>query len=400
MNRLALLFARRLLFSRRTAFLRGLNILVLLGVALSTAALVTVFNVMRGFQEELQQRWIGLNAHVTITPFNPEGAAEKKITGALLGWGTIKAMEPIVEGEVIVRSAAAEEALAAKLRGVASISPEFLERVESFPQDEERFSLWMGEDLAAYLDADPLFGSRVELLYPFGEIGPSGDWVPNKKTFSLSRTFRSGLYQWDAYQMLVPYDEAVRLLGEQGRESLQLRLRRFGDLAAVEKKLSALAPPPFHVETFAGQNRKLFSALKLERLAMGFILGLFALIAFLSLANSELLYLEAKRRDLAILRILGLKARETARLFLSLGGMLSGLGAVAGGVLGLAVSALLYFFPIPLPSTYYLDILPVRISPFFTAGVVLFGTFLGLGVSLFPALQTRKLPLLAVVREE
>ena len=85
MNPLSRLIAWRYLFSSRQRFVPLLSGVALGGVALGVFSLVVVLSVMRGFQNELNSRWIGLNAHLTVRlPLN--GEDDKKIRETVSAW--------------------------------------------------------------------------------------------------------------------------------------------------------------------------------------------------------------------------------------------------------------------------------------------------------------------------
>lgn len=405
------LIAWRYLFASRERLVKFLAGVALSGILLSVASLILVLSLLRGFQTELNRRWIGLNAHLTVTPFSAgEGAAGKagrKLLAALKAWPEISEWSPFADGEVIVQ--AAEEggppAMAAKLRGIENLSPASKKHLNLFP-DGEIFSAAGdaigGEDLLSSLGIGMGAGDRLVLTYPFGEIGPTGDYVPTQKTFHVSHSFRTGIYEWDAYRLLVPLPQALALLGEQAETGLMIYLKDGLQLTAIQKKISTsgLLPPGSKITTFAEQNQRLFAALQKERLAMTVILVLFVLIATFSVVGLLLLFIDAKHRDLAILRAIGLPLRGARLLFWSLGGWLGGIGSLLGGALGIAVCLVLQHYPIRLPATYYLDFLPVEISLGTTIAILITGLVLALLSATYPVRVASKMEILEMLREE
>lgn len=394
MHGLSRLLAWRYLFSNRLRFTRLLTGVALFGIALSVWSLIVVMSVMKGFQTELNRRWIGLNAHLTIhAPTLPESIAT---------WPEIKELHAFAEGEVIVQVPGEREtiSLAGKILGVDTLSPDFVKAMTLFPAVADSFSLLMGEELASSLGVHPDFNQEVTLLYPFGEIGPSGDWVPQRERMPVSHLFKTGLYQWDAYRVIVPLKKAQALLGDQAEKGWQIRLKNLSDLKSVQGKLAQQLPEGSRVESVWDQNRRILAALRLERLAMAFVLILFAIIASFSVMGLLLLFVDAKRRDIALLRAIGLTGSKTTGIFFQLGGILGGIGSVIGGGLALLTGYWLTRHPIPLSSTYYLDTLPVKME----WGSVVFMMLLGIGVSLFaagyPARLASRFEILPMLREE
>lgn len=394
--------AWRYLFSTRQRFVPLLAGVTLAGCTLGFFFLTLVLGILRGFQEELQSRWIGLNAHLTVTGLQWEEASSKKWIGKISAWPEIKSVRHFIEGEVIIKTHEKENpvSVAAKLKGFDSLDEDFLKKVSLYPPDPEDWTLLGGDELLAALGIHPDFEEEVSLLYPFGEIGPTGDWVPRTSEAKVSHRFHSGLYLWDAYTAILPLAEARHLLARNGNEGLQIRLHNFSMLKKIEKRLGVGAPPGVKIESFAQQNQRLFAALKLERIGMTVLLILFLLIASFSMAGLLSMFLSAKRKDLAVLRALGLAPAQARQIYRALGLWLGGLGTILGLVLGMGVLFYLQKNPIQLPPTYYLDTLPVRGGPAQFVLIAGLGFFLAWAASWHPARRAAKMEILPLLREE
>lgn len=396
MKRFLIFFlARRTLFSTRERFVPLLACVTLLSITLGVFFLVVVLATMRGFQTELNQRWIGLNAHLTLKGF-PEEKALKKIQT----WPEVQTVQKFVAGEVILQTTGEEsQGVAAKLKGWEELPESFLGQVRLYPGETQNWSLLAGDELLSTLQLHPDFKEKVTLITPFGEIGPTGDFVPHQTSLSLSHVFRSGLYLWDAYTVVVPFETAQKLLGDQAETGVQIYLKSLADLDSVQERLAKLSPNSA-IENFAEQNQRLFAALKLERLAMTILLTLFLLIATFSIAGLLFMFLSAKQLDLAILRAIGLPPAGAKKIYLALGGLLGGIGTLLGGLLGIAACFLLKAYPITLPATYYLDYLPIRLEGLTTAGIFGLGILLTLISAWYPARLAQRLEILPLLREE
>lgn len=419
MNSFAVRFlARRTLFNSSQRFVPLLASIAFLGITLGVFFLVLVLSIMRGFQQELDQRWIGLNAHLTLlTQGSPETEVPGVMTPGTPDWGDLRVWPEVEEvqkfgqGEVILQVGAGKELISvvARLKGLEVVSKNFLNQVKLYPPhlpkwpgspDEKYPPLLGGSELFSALGVHPDTPQTVSAVYPFGEIGPLGDFVPKRVKFLPTHAFQSGLYAWDAYTVLVPYKEALSLLGENAEKGIQLRLKNLSDLEKIKKRLLGLLPKGAKIESFAEQNTKLFAALKLERMGMTLLLILFLLVASFSMAGLLLMFLYSKQRDLAILRAIGFAPKEAKKLYTTLGGLLGFLGSLTGACLGLIACCFLHFFPIPLPSTYYLDYLPVRFSWNILLGSMGVGFVLAWASSWYPAHLVSKMEILPSLREE
>ena len=113
-------------------------------------------------------------------------------------------------------------------------------------------------------------------------------------------------------------------------------------------------------------TRSLFSALKLEKIAMFLVLGIVILVASFSIVGNLIMVVVEKGREIALLKTLGASDFGVMQVFAIQGLMIGLLGTVLGvgvglcGVLGRASG-----FGLPLdPDVYYIDSrLPIHIDP-------------------------------------
>ena len=85
-------------------------------------------------------------------------------------------------------------------------------------------------------------------------------------------------------------------------------------------------------------NRSLYSALCLEKIAMGIGIGLIVAVAALNIVASLMLLVMEKTRDIAILKTMGASARSVMLIFLLQGMIIGMIGTVVGATLGVAAS--------------------------------------------------------------
>ena len=135
------------------------------------------------------------------------------------------------------------------------------------------------------------------------------------------------------------------------------------------------------------KNSALLFALRLEKLSIGSFLGLAGMVAASSILTVLALLLSQKRRDIAVLRTLGLSARETVKTFTFLGFSLASVGVLGGLVLGLCVSYYIQFNPIRLGTSdiYYDPTLPAQVDLWMVFGVMLVSAAIGIVGSYLPA---------------
>ena len=81
-------------------------------------------------------------------------------------------------------------------------------------------------------------------------------------------------------------------------------------------------------------NRSLFSALKLEKLALTLILLLIVIVAAFNIVSTLVMVVTDKTREIGVLKSMGMTSRRILRLFMMQGLVIGIVGAVIGGSLG------------------------------------------------------------------
>src|SRR6185503_1629153 len=76
---------------------------------------------------------------------------------------------------------------------------------------------------------------------------------------------------------------------------------------------------PYRALDWQSQNRSLFSALKLEKLAMGFVVFLICVVAAFNIVGTLTMVVRDKTREIGILLAMGLRREGIRRIFLAQG---------------------------------------------------------------------------------
>ena len=90
-----------------------------------------------------------------------------------------------------------------------------------------------------------------------------------------------------------------------------------------------LLASPIAPRSWEEQNSSLFRALKLEKLAMGFIVLLIILVAAFNIVSTLTMVVTDKTREIGILKAMGMPARSIRRIFLAQGMVIGAVGTAA-----------------------------------------------------------------------
>ena len=256
----------------------------------------------------------------------------------------------------------------------------------------------IGEDLAVSLGA--FVGDTVSVLTPQGStLSPMG-LIPRPRDLRVAGIFRLGLYEYDSAYGFVTLDVARRLFRKDRVDMMELRVADLDTAPAVARAVTETLGPGYLAEDWAQLNRALFSALRLEKLAIGITIGLIMMVAALNIVASLILLVMEKSRDIAILKTMGASARSIRGIFVLQGGIIGAVGTTVGAGCGVVISVVADRYQlvrVPI-DVYDIAWIPFTIEPadfFLVVGAAL---LICLVATIYPARQASRLDPAEVIR--
>ena len=155
------------------------------------------------------------------------------------------------------------------------------------------------------------------------------------------------------------------------------------------------------LKTWYDLQKPLYDVMNLEKWGAFVVLMIIILVAALNILGSLSMIVLQKKRDVGVLRSLGLTAKQVQAIFIQQGLIIGIIGAFLGAILGLGFSYLQDTFGLlKLSSAFIIDAYPVDIQ-WTDVLLIMFGT-LGLSVlaSWMPALTAAKIHPARVIRYE
>lgn len=399
--------SRYLRSKRRLSFITLVSLLASGGVFVGVAALTIVLSVMNGFEDQVQRRIAGTNAHIAVLSADDRPVSRSDSLAALLAAAAPGAgVAPFVYGKVMVASRGSVDGMV--LKGVDPASEtgvtDILSRLTPAraPLDGGDLpGIGIGEELAVRLRVS--VGDMILISLPGEEPGGLFGGVPRMKRLRVSSIFRSGLYEYDSSFGIVRLETAADFFAL-GREvtGYQIRIPDMFRAREIARGLESKLGPAYRVTNWIDLNRNLFAWMKIEKAVMFTILILIVLVATVNIVSSLVMLVLEKRRDIGVLRTMGVTPHGIMRIFL-LQGTLVGLAGTALGLgVGWVVSYVLGRYKLlQLPGEiYFIDTLPVKIEWTDFALVGLAATALCFVASLYPAWRAARLAPVESIRYE
>ena len=185
------------------------------------------------------------------------------------------------------------------------------------------------------------------------------------------------------------------------------------DLFAAPQIMAALAehlPADYRVRNWSQTQGSLFRAVKLEKLMVSLLLLSVVAVAAFNIVSTLVMSVAEKRRDIAVLRTMGARARGIMLIFIAHGLGLATVGISGGALLGVLLAT--YIAPITAfgeqvlgvklfdPSVYFISELPARLQWSDVSAVVLAALSLSLLATLYPAWRAARVAPAEVLRYE
>jgi lipoprotein-releasing system permease protein len=235
-------------------------------------------------------------------------------------------------------------------------------------------------------------GQEVKIVSPLGQDTPVGP-VPRTKPYRVAGVFYTGMYEYDLKSIYVELGSLQRFL-DLGDEvtGIEVRVQDPDETEAVKLALVVALGSGYRVQDWKELNRSLFSALKLEKIAMFLVLAIIILVASFSIVGNLIMVVVEKAKEIAVLKTLGASDTGVMQIFVVQGFCIGLVGTLVGVSLGLVVCWIGVEFGLPLnPDVYYIDKLPIHVEPFAVAAVTAAGILISVLATLYPAFVAARL---------
>jgi lipoprotein-releasing system permease protein len=401
--------ARRYLRSpNRPAVLRLVTGFSVLGVTAGVATLVIALAMNTGFRETLQDRLLGVTAHISLTRPGTGGIHDYEALATMLSKiPGVRTVTPAVYQTVLMTFGGESRGVVAK--GIEPAREEAADealrklssgRLDFQPDADGIDALVVGKQLADDWKLAP--GDYVTLTSPQGRLTPFG-LLPRTRRFRVTGIFDSGFYDYDANWCFLKMDAAQALAGASDVVNvLEFRVQRPEAAAVIARQIEQQAGMGFATATWMEQQRALFRALRLEKLVTAIFIGLITLVAGLNILVVLSMTVTDRAKDIAVLRSMGSRSRQLRNIFLLQGSTIGAAGTILGLLLGYSFAIIAGKYQlIPLdPQVYAVAYVPFHPSAMDGVWISVVAMGISLLATLVPARAAARLLPVEILRFE
>lgn len=386
-------------------FITIISALSMIGITIGVAALIIILSVFNGFSSLVKSILVNVDPHVRIIQTTNNFLGDDSLASLLSGVDQIQSFSPYAEGKVILLKDKSSKIVV--LKGIDENADWEMEQKIIFgdynlSDPETTSKVILGLPVALELSSR-VNDSLLTISFNNLERIVTSFSFPRSKVLSVAGIFETNNKEYDNSYIFTSLKSAQNILGFKNKiTGYELRLNDINKAGSVKNNLQKELGDNYKIYTWFDLHKDLYSVMLIERWSAYIILSLIIAIATFNILGSLTMTVIEKKKDIGVLRSIGVSDKSILRIFMFEGILVGAIGTFAGLILGLAVVYLqteFNFYPLD-PTKYIIDAMPVdlRLSDIaVVSGMSMLLTFLA---SLYPARRAAKISILESIKWE
>ncbi|GAB2993451.1 lipoprotein-releasing ABC transporter permease subunit [Psychrosphaera aestuarii] len=383
------------------------------GITLGVMALIIVISVMDGFEGLLKDRILGGVPHIVITTNDDDQTIDISDIEKLVKTSMPETQAQIIQQLPLVQSTAImqlpENFKGLLVQGLSDSNniPLGLSNAMQTGQWSSLMDVKYGIVISRFMAYDNglAIGDNVRLILSGASHYTPLGRLPAQRNFKIVGLFATES-ELDQQLVFTRSQDLNRLLKKQPQslQGVRLVLSDPFNAKAIESELRKLMPQSnYKISSWHDTHGKLFDAVKMEKNMMWIMLSLIVAVAAFNIVSALVMMVTQKQGEVAILKTLGMNAKQIAQIF-TLQGCYNGvvgalLGAILGSIVALGINKFMLVTGINLLGVPGMG-LPVVYSFEKVVLIALFAIGLAFIASIYPARRAASLAPADVLRYE
>ncbi len=347
-NKSIVFLARKYLSGRKTRGIGKAHYLCLIGITLGVLSLLCVTSVMNGFRFDIRNRITGTFAEIRISAKGGE-----TIKGYSAICNQLQDMKfsasPVIRNELLLKYDSVvlptlcfgiepnrHKNVSSLLQKPDTGSKEIIQGLLVGNISPEEFSasgIALGAGLASQLGV--YLGDEIQVLSPMFNVPTAFGMIPHIRFLKVQAIFAAGMPEYDQNFSFMSIDNAVFFASYSPGEADYIEVKPFSQMRKNQPlKTLKKAFPDFQIEDWSSFDPNLYSAIRFEKFLMFVIMLFMFIIASFNLTGNLLKMISQKKRELGLLKALGLTDKDLQSLFLVQALFLCSAGIILGFTLG------------------------------------------------------------------
>ena len=347
---LSLFIAKRYFFSKKKSFINFLSITAFIGVMVGTSSLIIVLSVFNGLEDLLKSLYINFNPEIKIVSNNSKYFIQNN--DQINNINNIEGVDfvsKVIEDRAIASYNGVE--IPVYIKGADS-SFSFQNRLNKNIVEGD-FILKKNSSSYAVVGRGVKYKISLNLNDNFNNlilysVSPDFSFIPSgiqKKPFNQMSIIPSGVFaieqQIDNNFIISSLTFVEKLFEKKNKiTALELKINEKQDVYKIKSDIKNIVGDDYNVLTIEEQHSNLYKILKTEKLIVFIIFSFILIISSFNIFFLLSMHAIDKKRDLSILLSLGLTEKSIKKIFYFESMIISILGIIIGGALGVLLCVL------------------------------------------------------------
>ena len=347
---LSLFIAKRYFFSKKKSFINFLSIAAFIGVLVGTSSLIIVLSVFNGLEDLLKSLYINFNPEIKIVSNNSKYFNKNKDhINKINEIDGVDFVSKVIEDRAIASYNGSE--IPVYIKGVDSsfilqkrLNKNIVEGNFTLKKDNSSYAV-IGRGIKYKISLNLKDNFNNLILY---SVSPDFSFIPSgiqKQPFNQLSIIPSGVFaieqQIDNNYIISSLTFAEKLFKKKNKiTAIELRVNEKKDNNKIKTEIRNIVGNNYNVLTIEEQHSDLYKILKTEKLIVFIIFSFILIISSFNIFFLLSMHAIDKKRDLSILLSLGLNEKSIKKIFYFESIIISVLGILIGGFLGILLCVL------------------------------------------------------------